>query len=581
MQLHQETKDSHAKVDDDFLEFCNVAPNTNRQSVKEIWRLDSNQASRIQIPSWLTSLLQDYTLALAVESSVPFLVRFRVDAILHHTLAMAKERTLEGANAEHGLVLSLTPDDITSLFETLFWGYQQVICLPHTFATKGDVLECAADYVLWYGDQRKLETNLVLIQAEEPIDGHGDQCLPVLAAMSIIQHNRTQGGRNKETYGLFTDSFRWIFFHLNEKNECSSWELNWMEGQQQTIICQLCKILDKAIVMKLLSDGGEWQQSFEHQSRWTVLTNEPSECGESETEDNMSDSDCESGYREVVTDFMSFSMEWFSKLEDKVRQFSSRFKDDKFNTELGEAFKLARTESQKDKKSFKLPTIAVTDIRPQDVYPTFYLKGDDEAGDEWHLKPQERRPVPEHLRAILSDYAQALGDADQNEEVTRARLDYGQEKDKGKRTSTQSTASFKSLHWQFETPIKFPWRYKGKVHLISGRTDYSLWYGGPNEAETNMVVVEARKRGSTGKAGRANTAIYGISTDSYSWTFLRLGANEKVSSHYLVWNEGKQVEIISQIHRIMSHAAVLSPASTNVSGKQPSVEEETGLSWGD
>ncbi|KAL3475831.1 hypothetical protein BJX99DRAFT_259086 [Aspergillus californicus] len=628
MRCYQETEAPSVAADDDFFDFCNVTPNTDDQSIKETWRFDILDQIQIQIPSWFESLLGDYNLAFAAESESPVsfpLIRCRADAILHHTLATAKERVLLKClnNVEHGL----SQDDIKFRLDSLFWGYQQAICLPHTSATKGSILECPADYALWYGDHCKLETNLVVLLAEQCIDDFEDQPenLSALAAMSMIQHNREKGGRNRETYGIFTDSFTWIFNHLNEKNEFSSLRLNWMDNSEQRgIVFQLSNILDKAIVVKLLSNSEENQQlSFNYQSTWTVLPIEPPQWDESESE-SESDLDCESDYREVVTEFHTFKMQWFNKFEKSLRKLTAHVKDDSFHAELDNAIKLARVESQmeaddtkskskndkknkKGKESANLPTLAVTDIRPQDVNPTFNLKWDGK-GDQWYLKPEERREVPEYLTKLLLDYKEAMGDAEQNEASTRSRLDAiflvtlaAKKREisatQGKRDSTQSIALCKSLHWQFEMPIKLPWVYQKELHLISGRMDYSLWYGKPREAETNMLVVEAKRlNGVMGgapqaatymamiaqarrRARRANTDIYGISTDSYEWQFIRLDTKGQVSRLTLFWDEGRQAEIISHIHRIMSFASVLSPVSSAIS-RQGSVEDGSGMSIG-
>lgn len=43
-----------------------------------------------------------------------------------------------------------------------------------------------------------------------------------------------------------------------------------------------------------------------------------------------------------------------------------------------------------------------------------------------------------------------------------------------------------------------PWRYEGEQMMVSGITDYSLWYKAPEEMESNLLVVEAKKKGTAG-----------------------------------------------------------------------------------
>jgi hypothetical protein len=61
--------------------------------------------------------------------------------------------------------------------------------------------------------------------------------------------------------------------------------------------------------------------------------------------------------------------------------------------------------------------------------------------------------------------------------------------------SIQSTDSIRSLHLQFERSIKTPWKVEGTEYLLSGVVDYSLWFGTPQNYETNLVMVEAKRVG--------------------------------------------------------------------------------------
>lgn len=62
-------------------------------------------------------------------------------------------------------------------------------------------------------------------------------------------------------------------------------------------------------------------------------------------------------------------MDWLNVLENAVQKVTSRFKDPGAAAELKQAFKVARSESQKEKAvANKVPTRAVTDIKPEDGY---------------------------------------------------------------------------------------------------------------------------------------------------------------------------------------------------------------------
>ncbi|KAL4914884.1 hypothetical protein BDW62DRAFT_204104 [Aspergillus aurantiobrunneus] len=216
----------------------------------------------------------------------------------------------------------------------------------------------------------------------------------------------------------------------------------------------------------------------------------------------------------------------------------------------------------------RLPTQAVTDLLPQEVKDIFSLEYEDPES-AWTLTFENGN----HLRCLLDDYDLAFGKAEKHEAVVRARInaivlntlaakkreEFGQHaanKQPAKRTSTQ------------------------------------------NEAETNMVIVEAKKYGSGSlrrdqaiaymgmlhhgrkNAGRPNTAIYGIATDSYDWTFIRLSPEGNLVILTLSWKAGHGKEIISHLHKIMDHAALLSPVPTHTLSRQQTVEELSGLCVG-
>ncbi|OJJ53084.1 hypothetical protein ASPSYDRAFT_51187 [Aspergillus sydowii CBS 593.65] len=89
-----------------------------------------------------------------------------------------------------------------------------------------------------------------------------------------------------------------------------------------------------------------------------------------------------------------------------------------------------------------------------------------------------------------------------------------------------------------------------------------------------MAVVEAKRRGQAlkgihqaqaylgmihharKKAGRANMPIYRISPDGYVWFLYTWVPKEILRFIFLAWNQGKQVEIISHVHKILEQSRV-------------------------
>jgi 5S rRNA maturation endonuclease (ribonuclease M5) len=66
--------------------------------------------------------------------------------------------------------------------ERVCWSYEQIITLQDPDYEGDEILDCTLDYVLSYGKQPDLETNLVVICAEEPIND-AERYAPIVAAV--------------------------------------------------------------------------------------------------------------------------------------------------------------------------------------------------------------------------------------------------------------------------------------------------------------------------------------------------------------------------------------------------------------
>ena len=123
-----------------------------------------------------------------------------------------------------------------------------------------------------------------------------------------------------------------------------------------------------------------------------------------------------------------------------------------------------------------------------------------------------------------------------------------------------------SMSWGHETPFYMVVKIDKVRKLLSGRPDYSLWYSRQSDLETNLVVVEAKTTeelsggeaqllGYMGQyclvffhiakasliflpglvhAGRTerkkeDTTVYGVLTDSITFTFYQISEKSKVS----------------------------------------------------
>ncbi|KAJ0421222.1 hypothetical protein BJY00DRAFT_312403 [Aspergillus carlsbadensis] len=675
-------------VDGRFLEVCGITRSNDPTS--RTWPY-THEPQRL---AFTTSLLQEYATGFTPTGDVADLpVQVRINAILIMSLAFAKKKVLNRANAQQ---VSAAEDRL----RTLFWGHEQAISLPEPAFSGCEIRRAAIHYVLWYGDPGELETNLVAIRVDQPLDVTGDEisCLSGLAATSMVHHYRNTQPVLEDTYGIVTDGLRWVFFHIGERNKYSCLNLNWLEGegQQRAIVGVIGEILDRAVTAKMTCvqtelnrlpwtlDWSTMASTWETPRRgclgeWDedeiLVDDSPGDSLHSEFEDDdgqyisafqssglfqshnslpprfhnitshtahsipslssPTDSNIQPSFSLHETNTAT-NMEWINKLEAEYNELMKRFEAGgrlgDFKTKMNSAFSLARTQSEKEapaptkaalqkskgfagfgKKAKPVESVAVGDIKLTDVMSTFKLRHESRqqgAPPHWNLSPAEMRNVSPHLRQTLDNIRLVYGQATQNEAVIRLiinaillevmatvkRLElgqYGAEKGQGKRSSTDSTASGKSVKLALETPIQYVFNTnKGKKNF-GGRMDYTLWYGPHEQAEAYMAVVEAKSPGQVKVgtyqaisymaliqdarrvAGRVGTPLYGVSSDGGDWEFVRMDARGNVDIERVSWASNQETRIISILHKIIKEASLLTPVSSL--SRQDSVQEKAGL----
>ncbi|RAH58424.1 hypothetical protein BO85DRAFT_487151 [Aspergillus piperis CBS 112811] len=299
-----------------------------------------------------------------------------------------------------------------------------------------------------------------------------------------------------------------------------------------------------------------------------------------------------------------------NRLEASIKAAISRSvgeqKKNELDPELSKHFDLAKKESRQEQQgqgssySYK----AVTSIKPEDVEKTFGISVDSTGGN-WTLSAKDRVAIPQHLREALRDIDIVIEGAPLNEAHTRARIDAvlfstlaaakREERSNQNRMSSSSTQSVRSVHLQFEKDMKMEWTFPNKKRwLVTGRTDYSLWYGEPGQMEANLVVCEAKRKGVMGvdqtlvymamlhqarrAAGRHDTAIYGVATDSNIWEFIRLGNDSKYSVAHYRWDHGQGIQIISTLRRIIDHASGLTGGGAAL-GRKRTLSQASGIEF--
>ncbi|OJZ85892.1 hypothetical protein ASPFODRAFT_33520 [Aspergillus luchuensis CBS 106.47] len=299
-----------------------------------------------------------------------------------------------------------------------------------------------------------------------------------------------------------------------------------------------------------------------------------------------------------------------SRLEARIKAAISRSigekKKKELDAEISRHFDLAKTESRQGQQGHGSSCThkPVTSIKPEDVEKTFGISVDSTGGN-WTLSAKDRIAIPQHLRESLRDIDIVTEGAPHNEAHTRARIDAvlfstlaaakREERSNQNRMSSSSTQSVRSVHLQFEKDMKMEWTFPNKKRwLVTGRTDYSLWYGEPGQMEANLVVCEAKRKGVMGvdqtlvymamlhqarrAAGRHDTAIYGVATDSNIWEFIRLGNDSKYSVAHYRWDHGQGIQIISTLRRIIDHASGLTGGGAAL-GRKRTLSQASGIEF--
>ncbi|KAL4778346.1 hypothetical protein BJX76DRAFT_352681 [Aspergillus varians] len=622
-------------VNSQFLELCGITASAESSS-SSIWHTDQTSDDARERFASVDSLLRDYVTAFSPTDDVAGLLpRSRVNAILITSLGIAKQKLLKGWAAQ------VKPDAKRQL-KTLFWGHDQFISVPVSFLNPCRIRTSALDYVLWYGNTGELETNLVVLRVDEALDGVVEEqyYFAALAAISMIHHNRTNRPIIQDTYGLVTDGLEWTFLHVNKEHEYSSLKLNWLEDEEQAIVGLIGKIMDHAVTVKMMYEETESIQlgrSLEWTKMATMWDSSQRKYSEEEEMDSLyaqalfvSTSNQQTSSNSLQDHLIPHStiypdrkMDWFADFKETCKDLIHRgIRGERVDHRLDDLFESAsekRNQGTSGHHRKRFESIAVTDIDPYKLMGMFRLRRENKPTTYWRLAPWEARQVSSHLATMLEQIRLVYGDADHNEAVIRLAIDavfldilasikiefgqYEEVKGNGKRPSTESTLSRKRLQMALETNISyiFPTHdpEEGVVEkLIRGRMDYTLWYGNPKEAETNLLVVEAKHRSSLAagryqaisymakspliqharhKAGRAKTLIYGISTDSQDWDFIRMDASGNVDIKQFSWEANQGSQIVSLLHKIISEASTLSPVPSRDLTREKTVEEATGI----
>ncbi|KAL3486768.1 hypothetical protein BJX62DRAFT_241642 [Aspergillus germanicus] len=570
--------DSNAsmEVKSQLLELCGITESSQASSSR-IWGThETSNNTREQFAS-VDSLLKDYVRGFTTTDNIADLPsRMRVDAVLIMSLGLAKEKVVRGLAGQ-------ARRDAEEQLETLFWSANQLITMSEeSILSPCGIRSAVLDYVLWFGDTRQLQTNLVVLRVEEPLDQvdvvEEQYCFAALAATAMIYHGRAKTPVVEGTYGLVTDGLTWIFLHVNKQGEYSAVKLNWLKGDENAIIGITGTILDQAIGVKMSCEDAGLSWRWAHMARmWDVPRRA--------TLDEMNS----------VEILDEDSIQQQKPYTVRKKDFLDRFKD---GQEL-------RNQVVSGSQQNGIETLAVTSIDLGKVFPLFRLQHQkykvnspeywNVVNPWWEVNPWERRPISTHLESALRRITRVFGDAKWNKAAIRLIIDAifldvltsmkdeaGQyEANKGINLegggiagSTESTVSAKDIRMSDETDISsiFPTsQANGTVDKrISGRIDYNICHRQPLDgAEKTLLVVEAREKvdvivgryqaiaymaliqHARSKAGAAKGPIYGIATDSGDWDFVRIDAEGNVDVEQFNWTKWGGSHIVSLLRKVV------------------------------
>lgn len=217
-------------------------------------------------------------------------------------------------------------------------------------------------------------------------------------------------------------------------------------------------------------------------------------------------------------------------------------------------------------------------------------------------------PVPQYLLdnihrilAVTSDnqpYNEAFSRTIIDQIIISTLYDENLTQDTQKQSSSH-TSDPTILELQYEAQLQRQLTFRGEQRLLSGFADYTLWYDSEKNTKfaTNLIIIEAKKVGSTDSClgqltaymgivpacrkeeGKQNCNVYGATSDGFTFRFCRIDNNGNWSqSRLLEWSMGDQSKIYSVFRSLIKVAALSSPSTFPI--KNPRQRESVLVSFG-
>ncbi|KGO74162.1 hypothetical protein PITC_022200 [Penicillium italicum] len=249
---------------------------------------------------------------------------------------------------------------------------------------------------------------------------------------------------------------------------------------------------------------------------------------------------------------------------------------------------LQEATDQIDASETKFPTVAITTLSVEDVQRSLQLELDVEDGEMQGVQPL---PLPPLLVSTLGLIKEAIGNSRINDASARWVVDAVIHH--AYKAATTDIKNAQPLSVQCERTYQFGpvWLNRKKV-ILSGRPDYSVWYGVSEALCLNVLIVEAkgspkatnpiaqllgymgcihRARKSEGKR---NCGVYGMASTGDTWTFLKISNDSKWVEYPVAGRQGHLEKPFGLLVWMLKRAAALSPSHSKETSAE--TDDETG-----
>ncbi|KAJ5799920.1 uncharacterized protein N7518_001988, partial [Penicillium psychrosexuale] len=249
---------------------------------------------------------------------------------------------------------------------------------------------------------------------------------------------------------------------------------------------------------------------------------------------------------------------------------------------------LQRTAKEIETALEKYPTVAISSLETKDVENALKLRLD-------RRDKELEQVTPITPPRLLMEYLKLIDEASNRSPSTEATVRWTIDALllNAHSIAAKRTPTARPINVQRELPYTHgPVRLKGKLVMLSARTDYGVWYGETEEIALNVVIVEAKKMDSESGVVQAlgymgcihrerkslhkqDCTIYGLATTGKTFRFLKISNDSKWSTHVLDFYSCSISRPFGLLVHIFCRAAVMSPAHLKMSSCQSQQQEKS------